>query len=122
VRAKQKCIGVAWVGEGGVLPNTDAVVSIVDEIATQLFNFRKGLIGAVDRGFGMLRDLLEDYYEENVESEEEESEDEEDLEEDKLEELVAESAEAENYEEWLVESGRMVEGPVVARKAPQARE
>lgn len=68
----------------------------------------------------MMKEAWHDLYQEREEAEED-SEVDGELE-DKLMELADESTILEDYRKWLVETGRIVEGPVVARKPPMVRE
>ena len=109
-KAKQKCIGVVWVGgnaelswrsKGGSSGSVE-IVGALTEIVKVLRFLRRDMV----TGFGEVVDALnKEYLAEYLSEEDSEPELEVTLEE--LMELEAESKEGKFYLEWLVETGRV---------------
>ena len=110
-KAKQKCVRVVWAGGNaeqsqrskGVSLGSMEIAEALTEIVKVLRMMRRDMV----TGFGEVVDTIDKEYLESEESEED-SELELEVTLGKLMDLAAESEEGEWYQEWLVETGRVV--------------
>ena len=110
-KAKQKCVGVVWAGGNvepsrrseGVSSGSAEIAGALTEIVKVLRMMRRDMV----TGFREVVDAIDKEYLEEEESDED-SEPELEVTPGELTELAAESKEGEWYQEWLVETGRVV--------------
>ena len=110
-KAKQKCVGVVWVGGNtepsqrseGVSSGSTEIAGALTEKVKVLRMMRRDMV----TGFGEVVDAIDKEYLEEEESDGD-SEPELEVTPGELMDLAAESEEGEWYWEWLVETGRVV--------------